>query len=53
MRNLQLLRCTPILDLEVTRGVHCVSVDCDTGTVYTATDRGVVGFDVATQQAST
>ena len=52
MRNLKLLRCTPVLELDETHGAQCISVDSDTGTVYIATAAGVVGFDPSTQQAS-
>ena len=52
MRNLKLLRCTPVVKLVETSGTQCLSVDVDSGTVYVATASNVVGFDPSTQQVS-
>ena len=44
MRNLELLHCLPVEELEGTRTPSCFTVDCDTGIVYVATGSGITGF---------
>ncbi|OWF47940.1 putative elongator complex protein 1 [Mizuhopecten yessoensis] len=45
MRNLELLNLIELSPLSELCGTHCTSIDCDTGTVYSATSTHLVGFD--------
>ena len=52
MRNLELLRSFPLLELDGTEEPFCLTVDCDCGVVYTATATGITGFQPSTQEVS-
>ena len=52
MRNLELLRSFPLLELDGTEEPFCLTVDCDCGTVYTATAAGITGFQPSSQEVS-
>lgn len=50
MRNLEVLRCIPVTEIDGSEGPSCLTVDCDTGSVYTATATNIIGFNPNTQQ---
>ena len=50
MRNLELLRNFPVLELEGTEDPFCLSVDCDCGVIYTATSTHITGVQPSTHQ---
>ena len=50
MRNLELLRSFPVLELEGTEDPFCLSVDCDCGVIYTATSTHIKGVQPSTHQ---
>ncbi|XP_078368242.1 elongator complex protein 1-like isoform X2 [Oculina patagonica] len=50
MRNLELLRSFPVLELDGTEEPFCLTVDCDCGVIYTATADGITGFQSSSQQ---
>lgn len=52
MRNLELLRSFPLLELDRTEEPFCLTVDCDCGIVYTATAAGIIGFQPSSQEVS-
>jgi len=52
MRNLELLRSFPLLELDGTEEPFCLTVDCDCGVVYTATATGITGFQPSSQEVS-
>ena len=52
MRNLELLRSFPVLELGGTEEPFCLTVDCDCGVVYTATASQITGFQPANQEVS-
>ena len=52
MRNLELLRSFPLLELDGTEEPFCLTVDCDCGIVYTATATGITGFQPSSQEVS-
>jgi len=52
MRNLELLRSFPLLELHGTEEPFCLTVDCDCGVVYTATATGITGFQPSSQEVS-
>ena len=51
MRNLKLLDSLHCHQ-DQAQNAHCISVDCDTGTVYCATDRELLGIDPRTGEVS-
>ena len=52
MRNLELLRSFPLLELDGTEEPFCLTVDCDCGIVYTATATRITGFQPSNQEVS-
>ena len=52
MRNLELLRSFPLLELDGTEEPFCLTVDCDCGVVYIATATGITGFQPSSQEVS-
>ena len=52
MRNLELLRSFPVLELAGTEEPFCLTVDCDCGVIYTATAVGIIGFLPSSHQVS-
>ncbi len=51
MRNLELVQCHRIQGIPELKHASCISVDCDTGKVYLATNEGsVVCLDPQVQQ---
>lgn len=52
MRNLDLLRSFPVLELDGTEAPFCATVDCDCGVIYVATAAVITGFQPSSQQVS-
>lgn len=52
MRNLELLRSFPCLELAGVNGSFCFTVDSESGVVYTANSLAVTGFQPSCQQVS-
>ncbi|KAJ7339624.1 hypothetical protein OS493_006029 [Desmophyllum pertusum] len=50
MRNLELLRSFPVLELDGTEAPFCATVDCDCGVIYVATAAVITGFQPSSQQ---
>lgn len=50
MRNLELLRSFPVLELDGLESSFCLTVDSECGVIYTATNSGVTGFQPSNQQ---
>ena len=50
MRNLELLRSFPCLELAGVNGSLCFTVDSESGVVYTANSLAVTGFQPSCQQ---
>ena len=50
MKNLELLRVIPVLELDKTVNPFCLSIDCDGGIVYVATATWFVGFEASTHE---
>ena len=50
MRNLELRQSECITGFTELHSVQCFTVDCDTGQVYVATSKGIVGLDPTLQQ---
>ena len=50
MRNLELLRSFPVLELDGLESSFCLTVDSECGVIYTATNSGITGFQPSNQQ---
>lgn len=50
MRNLELLRSFPVLELDGLESSFCLTVDSECGVIYTATNSGITGFHPSNQQ---
>jgi len=50
MRNLELLRSFPLLELEGVEAPFCLTVDSECGVIYTATASGITGFQPSSHQ---